>query len=78
MKEDTDYDRLEDDFPRAYKAWVFGTKLGGVVVFAVGLEMLLRGHFLWSAGLLVTSALVVLAPVRGPGAWRAWGRGGTV
>jgi hypothetical protein len=67
-----DYDRVGPDepVPRGYKAWVFGSKLAGVAVFTVGIEMLTRGELLWAIALLIAGAAVVLAPVRGPRAWR--------
>jgi len=49
---------------------VFGSKLAGVGVFAVGVEMIVRGHLAWAALLVVAGAAVVIAPVRGPRAWR--------
>jgi hypothetical protein len=67
-----DYDRVgpEAEVPRGYKVWVFGSKLAGVAVFTLGIEMLTRGEPLWAALLLIAGAAVVLAPVRGPRAWR--------
>jgi hypothetical protein len=55
--------------PTSYKAWVFGGKLAGVLIFAVGIEMLTRGEPLWAALLLLAGAAVVLAPVRSPEGW---------
>ena len=57
------------DVPRSYKAWVFGTKLAGVLLFAVGIEMLTRGSLAWAALLLVGGAAIVVAPVRPPEEW---------
>lgn len=62
--------------PRAYKVWVFGSKIAGVLVFAVGLEMVIRASPLWAAVLLVAGAALVLAPVRGPEAWQRFQRTG--
>lgn len=59
-----------EDVPRAYRLWVFGSKLAGVAAFAVGIEMLTRGQLVFATSLLLIGALVVLAPVRGPRAWR--------
>jgi hypothetical protein len=55
--------------PAGYKAWVFGSKMAGVVVFAVGIEMLTRGEPLWAGLLLLAGAAVVMAPVRSPDTW---------
>jgi hypothetical protein len=55
--------------PTSYKAWVFGSKLAGVLVFAVGIEMLTRGEPLWATLLLLAGAVVVLAPVMSPEKW---------
>jgi hypothetical protein len=68
------YDNLEDDFPRGYKVWVFGSKIVGVLIAAIGLEMIIRYHPIWAAGLIALGAIIVLAPVRGPRAWRTEGR----
>jgi hypothetical protein len=57
--------------PASYKAWVFGSKLAGVLVFAVGIEMMARGEPLWAGLLLLAGAAVVLAPVRSPDRWNA-------
>jgi len=67
-----DYDRVgpEAPVPRGYKVWVFGSKLAGVAVFTVGIEMVTRGELLWAVALLITGAAIVIAPVRGPRAWR--------
>ena len=67
-----DYDTVGPgaEVPRAYRLWVFGSKLAGVGVFAVGVEMIVRGHLAWAALLVVAGAAVVIAPVRGPRAWR--------
>ncbi len=56
--------------PRGYKLWVFGSKLAGVGMFTVGIEMLVRAEPLWALLLLLAGAAIVLAPVRGPRAWR--------
>jgi hypothetical protein len=66
------YDKVapDDDLPQGYKMWVFGTKLAGVVLFTVGVEMIVRGHLVWAAALLVAGAALVIAPIRGPKAWR--------
>jgi hypothetical protein len=58
------------EVPAGYKAWVFGSKLAGVLVFAAGIEMLARGEPLWAGSLLLLGAAVVLAPVRSPDRWR--------
>ena len=59
-----------DEVPTTYKLWVFGSKLAGVGVFAFGVEMIVRGHLAWAALLMVVGAAIVVAPVRGPRAWR--------
>ena len=65
------------EIPGTYKAWVFGSKLTGVLVFAVGIEMLARGSLAWAALLLVAGAAVVVAPVRSPEEWMSrFGRRG--
>jgi hypothetical protein len=71
---DRTFDRVApgDDVPTTYKLWVFGSKLAGVGVFTVGVEMIVRGHLAWAALLMVAGAAIVVAPVRGP---RAWHRG---
>jgi hypothetical protein len=58
------------DVPRSYKLWVLSSKLLGIAAFTVGIEMLTRGQAVWAASLLLVGAVVVLAPVRGPRAWR--------
>jgi hypothetical protein len=63
-------DEAREPVPASYKAWVFGSKLVGVLVFAVGIEMLARGEPLWAGLLLLAGAAVVLAPVRSPEGWR--------
>ena len=62
---------LEGDrgVPTSYKAWVFGSKLTGVLAFAVGIEMLVRAEPLWAAMMLFGGAAIVMAPVRSPDAW---------
>ncbi len=60
------------DIPLTYKAWVFGSKLAGVLTFAVGIEMLSRGAIGWAAVLLFAGAAIVVAPVRSP---EGWGKG---
>lgn len=62
----------DTEVPTAYKVWVFGSKLVGVLTFAVGIEMLGRGSLAWAAVLLSAGATIVLAPVRPP---EGWGRG---
>lgn len=57
------------DIPTTYKVWVFGSKLAGVLSFAVGIEMLTRGSLAWAALLLVAGAAVVVAPVSSPVRW---------
>lgn len=52
--------------PTGYKVWVFGSKLAGVLVFAVGIEFLTRGDLAWAGLCLLSGAVVVLAPVRSP------------
>jgi hypothetical protein len=59
-----------EDVPRSYKLWVLGSKLLGIAAFTVGIEMLTRGQAALAASLLLAGAVVVLAPVRGPRAWR--------
>ena len=59
-----------DEVPTTYKLWVFGSKFSGVGLFAVGVEMIIRGHLSWAALLLVAGAAIVIAPVHGPRAWR--------
>lgn len=62
--------------PVGYKAWVFGSKLVGVLVFAVGIEMMARGALVWAGLLLLSGAVIVLVPVSSPDAWeRRFGRG---
>jgi hypothetical protein len=60
---------LTTGVPSSYKAWVFGTKLAGVLIFAVGIEMLTRGSPAWAALLLVSGAAIVVAPVGSPDEW---------
>ncbi len=64
-----------EDIPTTYKAWVFGSKLAGVLLFAVGIEMLTRGALAWAALLLVAGAAIVVAPVRSPEQWSSRSRG---
>ncbi len=59
-----------ETIPVAYKAWVFGSKLMGVLAFAVGIEMLTRGSLAWAGLLMLAGAAVVLAPVSSPERWR--------
>jgi hypothetical protein len=66
---------VREPVPFSYKAWVFGSKLVGVLVFAVGIEMLARGEPLWAGLLLLVGAVVVLAPVRSPEGWRKIDKG---
>jgi hypothetical protein len=60
---------VTEPIPTIYKAWVFGTKGAGVLMFAVGIEMLVRGAPIWAAVLLLAGAAVVVAPVRSPEEW---------
>ena len=71
-QEERTFDRVApgDEVPTSYKLWVFGSKFAGVGLFAVGVEMIVRGHLAWAALLMVTGAAIVVAPVRGPRAWR--------
>ena len=68
------------EVPRAFKLWVFGSKLVGVLVFAVGIEMLTRASWLWAGALLAAGAATVLAPIGSPEEWkdRCRRRGGHV
>jgi hypothetical protein len=68
---------MGEDIPLAYKVWVFGSKMAGVLLFAVGIEALTRGSPGWAGLLLLAGAAVVLAPVRSPDMWseRFRGRG---
>lgn len=61
---------VTEEIPGAYKAWVFGSKLAGVLMFAAGIEMLTRGSLAWAGLLLVAGAAVVVAPVRSPEEWK--------
>ena len=67
-----DYDTVGPgaEVPRAYRLWVFGSKLAGVALFTVGIELLTRGRPAWALLLILVGAAIVLAPVRGPRAWR--------
>ena len=58
------------DIPAGYKVWVFGSKLAGVLAFAVGIEMLTRGSLGYAALLLFAGAAIVVAPVSTPDKWR--------
>ena len=58
-----------DDIPTSYKVWVFGSKLVGIGLFAVGIEMLIQGALLWAGLLLVGGAAVTLWPVGSPDGW---------
>ena len=60
---------LTTGIPTSYKAWVFGSKLVGVLLFAVGIEMLTRGSLAWAALLLVGGTAIVVAPVKSPEEW---------
>jgi hypothetical protein len=60
---------MTTEIPTSYKAWVFGTKLAGVLLFAVGIEMLTRGALAWAGLLLVGGTAIVVAPVRSPEKW---------
>lgn len=55
--------------PTGYKVWVFGSKLFGVLAFAVGIEMLARGSVAWAGLLMLAGAAVVVAPVGDPARW---------
>jgi hypothetical protein len=57
------------DITTGYKVWVFGTKLLGVLAFAVGIEMLTRGSMGIAALLLFAGAAIVVAPVSSPERW---------
>lgn len=61
---------MVEEVPMGYKAWVFGSKLAGVLVFAVGIEMLTRGSPGWAGLFLFAGAAVVVAPVGSPSKWR--------
>jgi hypothetical protein len=68
-----------DGIPTAYKVWVFGSKLLGIALFAVGIEMLTRGALAWAGLLMVGGAGLVILPVRPPEEWEAslpWRREG--
>ena len=58
-----------EDTPMGYKLWVFGSKIAGVLAFAVGIEMLTRGELAWAGLLLFVGAAVVVAPVSAPDRW---------
>ncbi len=58
-----------EDIPMGYKLWVFGSKIAGVLTFAVGIEMLTRGELAWAGLLLFAGAALVVAPVSGPNKW---------
>ena len=58
-----------EDVPMGYKLWVFGSKIAGVLSFAVGIEMLTKGELVWAGLLLLVGAAVVVAPVSGPNNW---------
>jgi len=58
------------DVPLGYKLWVFGSKLAGVMAFAVGIEMLTRASVGWAALLLFAGAAIVVAPTSSPERWR--------
>ena len=58
-----------EDIPMGYKLWVFGSKIAGVLTFAVGIEMLTKGELAWAGLLLFVGAAVVVAPVGGPNKW---------
>ena len=57
------------DIPLGYKVWVFGSKIAGVLMFAVGIEMVTRESLGWAAVLLFAGAAIVVAPVRSPERW---------
>jgi hypothetical protein len=57
--------------PTGYKIWVFGSKLAGVLAFAVGIEMLTRGSLVGAALFLFVGSAIVVAPVRSPERWNA-------
>ncbi len=59
-----------EEIPPGYKAWVFGSKLVGVLVFAMGIEMLTRGSLGWAGLFLFAGAAVTVAPVSSPSKWR--------
>ncbi|UCC92657.1 MAG: hypothetical protein JSW25_08330 [Thermoplasmata archaeon] len=58
-----------NEISTGYKAWVFGSKLVGVLTFAVGIEMLARGSLGWAALLLFAGAAIVVAPISSPERW---------
>ena len=60
-----------DGIPTAYKIWVFGSKLLGIALFAVGIEMLTKGALAWAGLLMVGGAGLVILPVRSPEEWEA-------
>jgi hypothetical protein len=60
---------ITDDVPAGYKAWAFGSKAAGVLVFAVGIEMLTRGSIPLAGLLLIAGAAVVLVPASSPDRW---------
>ncbi|NIP33480.1 MAG: hypothetical protein GWO27_01085, partial [Thermoplasmata archaeon] len=53
-------DEAVPGIPTGYKVWVFGSKLAGVLAFAVGIELLTRGEPLWAAMLLFGGATIVV------------------
>ena len=63
---------MDTDIPRGYKVWVFGSKMVGVLTFAVGIEMLTRASLGWAAVLLFAGAAIVVAPISSP---ERWGQG---
>ena len=60
---------MVEEIPLGYKVWVFGSKLAGVLAFAVGIEMLTRGSPGWAGLLLLAGAAAVVAPVSSPREW---------
>jgi hypothetical protein len=62
-------DDLGTEISTGYKVWVFGSKLLGVLAFAVGIEMVTRGSMGTAALLLFAGAAIVVAPVSSPERW---------
>ena len=65
----------DGDIPTGYQVWVFGSKMAGVLAFAIGIEMLTRGSMGWAALLLFGGAAIVVAPVSSPERWNKRTRG---
>lgn len=63
-------DAAGTDVPTGYKVWVFGSKLAGVLSFAVGIEMLTRGSLGMAALLILAGTAIVVAPVSSPDKWK--------